>query len=120
MLLYMLLVLACAEGTDLAIKDLDKICDDLTGSCRPGNSDFRDCEMVCQNGTCEIRIAVILPNDTQYLVNIHSVSMTICYPKKKNPHTHTQRYIYIYIYIYIYEGGLKSFRPQHEVSSTRK
>lgn len=42
--------------------------------CREGVADTRECEVVCfEDRTCEIRVALIFPNDTGYIVNLEAV-----------------------------------------------
>lgn len=49
------------------------LCSTVTDSCS-GDKQPRDCELVCTEDDCDIRIGVILPNSTSYIVNLEAVS----------------------------------------------
>lgn len=48
-------------------------CSIVTESCSV-NKESRDCELVCTEDECTIRIGVILPNSDSYIVNLDAVS----------------------------------------------
>lgn len=71
-----LILLPCvllAQRVDRTPWPIDN-CHKVEESCREVATGISPCE-VCSNGLCEIRVGIILPKDTKYIVNLDSVSI---------------------------------------------
>lgn len=73
------LLLAVAVAADPEVAWNITGCSQNPAPCRQGVTDTRECEVVCfENRTCEIRVALIFPNDTGYIVNLQAVICWSC------------------------------------------
>lgn len=82
MILILILLVFSAKSAPHSIfaEELVNIagCSIVTESCSV-NKEPRDCELVCTEDDCIIRIGVILPNSTSYIVNLDAVSFIQIY-----------------------------------------